>query len=124
MIAATNVTCLVFSAGEPTQYAGRGEQAQYASADKLETIRPAVQASTCIDVRDYVLKKMAAMAEHRSQYPVTAEMFPIELVEEMMGYEYFVQIQPPMRMQTELVEPAADRAESEPSIVPAGTGRC
>jgi hypothetical protein len=46
---------------------------------------------------------MAAMAEHRSQYPITPEMFPIELVEEMLGYEYFVQIQPPMRMQTELL---------------------
>jgi hypothetical protein len=54
-------------------------------------------------VRNYVPKKMAAMAEHRSQYPVTAEMFPVELVEELLGYEYFVQIQPPLQMQTELL---------------------
>jgi LmbE family N-acetylglucosaminyl deacetylase len=103
VIAATNVTCLVFSPAEPTQFAGRGEQAQYATGDKLDTITPAGQATTCIDVRDYVRKKMAAMAEHRSQYPVSPDMFPIELVEEMLGYEYFVQIQPALRMQTELL---------------------
>jgi LmbE family N-acetylglucosaminyl deacetylase len=103
VIAATNVTCLVFSPAEPTHFAGRGEQAQYATGEKLDTTTPAGQATTCIDVRDFVLKKMAAMAEHRSQYPVTADMFPIELVEEMLGYEYFVQIQPPIRMQTELL---------------------
>ena len=102
MIAATNVACLVFSPGEPTQF-GRGEQAQYAIGEKLDTMTSAGQATTCIDVRDYVLKKMAAMAEHRSQYPVTPEMFPIELVEEMLGYECFVQVQPAIRMQTELL---------------------
>ena len=102
-IAATNVTCLVFSPGEPTHFAGRGEQAQYASAGKLDTLTPAGQATTCIDVREFVAKKMAAMAEHRSQYPVTPDMFPTELVEEMLGYEYFVQVQPPIRMQTELL---------------------
>jgi LmbE family N-acetylglucosaminyl deacetylase len=103
VIAATNVTCLVFSPGEATHFAGRGEQAQYSIGGKLDTMSPAVQASTCIDVRNYVPKKMAAMAEHRSQYPVTAEMFPVELVEELLGYEYFVQIQPPLQMQTELL---------------------
>jgi LmbE family N-acetylglucosaminyl deacetylase len=103
VIAATNVTCLVFSPGEPTQFAGRGEQAQFATADKLDTKPAAGQATTRIDVRDFVPKKIAAMAEHRSQYPVTPDMFPIELVEEMLGYEYFVQIQPPIQMQTELL---------------------
>ena len=95
--------CLVFSPGEPTHFAGRGEQAQFAIGEKLDAMTSAGQATTCIDVRDFVAKKMAAMAEHRSQYPVTPGMFPIELVEEMLGYEYFVQIQPPMRMQTELL---------------------
>lgn len=103
VIAATNVTCLVFSPGAPTLFAGRGEQAQYATGEKLDIMTPAGQATTYIDVRDFVLKKMAAMAEHRSQYPVTPGMFPLELVEEMLGYEYFVQVQPPMPMQTELL---------------------
>src|SRR5215211_7675679 len=103
VIAATNVTCLVFSPGAPTHFAGRGEQAQYATGEKLDTMTPAGQATTCIDVRDFVAKKMAAMAEHRSQYPVTADMFPMDLVEELLGYEYFVQIQPPIEMQTELL---------------------
>jgi LmbE family N-acetylglucosaminyl deacetylase len=103
VIAATNTTCLVFSPGEPTHFAGRGEQAQYATGEKLDPIIAAGQATTCIDVRDLVAKKMAAMAQHRSQYPVTPDMFPIELVEELLGYEYFVQIQPPTRMQTELL---------------------
>jgi LmbE family N-acetylglucosaminyl deacetylase len=103
VIAATNVTCLVFSPGEPTHFAGRGNQAQFATADKLNTMTLAGQATTRIDVRNFVPKKMAAMSEHRSQYPVTPDMFPIELVEEMLGYEYFVQIQPPTQMQTELL---------------------
>jgi LmbE family N-acetylglucosaminyl deacetylase len=103
VIAATNVTCLVFSPGAPTNFAGRGEQAQYATREKLDTLTSAGQATARIDVRDFVPKKMAAMAEHRSQYPITPDMFPIDLMEEMLGYEYFLQIQPALDMQTEIL---------------------
>ncbi len=46
---------------------------------------------------------MAAIAEHRSQYPVTPDMFPRPLVEEILGFEYFIQVLPPLEWQTELL---------------------
>jgi LmbE family N-acetylglucosaminyl deacetylase len=103
VVAASNVTCLVFSPGEPTPFAGRGVQAQYATAANSNTSIEGGKATTCIDVREFVDAKMAAMAEHRTQYPVTRDMFPRAMVEELLGREYFIQVQPPVSMQTALL---------------------
>jgi hypothetical protein len=103
VVAASNVTCLVLSPGQPTQFAGRGAQGQYATAENSSFTIGDGQATVCIDVREFVDAKMAAMAEHRTQYPVTRDMFPRTMVEELLGREYFVQVQPPVLMQTELL---------------------
>jgi LmbE family N-acetylglucosaminyl deacetylase len=103
VVAASNVTCLVLSPGEPTLFAGRGDQAQFATVDTTIAATSGNQATTSIDVRAFVLDKMAAMAEHRSQYPVTRDMLPRAMVEELLGVEYFVQIHPPVPIQTELL---------------------
>ena len=103
VIAATTVTCMVLSPGEPTNFAGRGEQAQHATADKRAASDQVGQATTCIDVQGFVGRKMSAMAAHHSQYPVTPDMFPPQMVEEMLGREYFVQVEPALRMEMELL---------------------
>ncbi len=103
VIAATNVTCLVLSPGAPTSFAGRGEQTQHAIAEKQSALTQIGHVTTCIDVGSFVDHKMLAMAAHRSQYPVTPDMFPRNLVKEMLGREYFTLVAPPLLMQTELL---------------------
>ncbi|HEX5505606.1 MAG TPA: PIG-L family deacetylase, partial [Thermomicrobiales bacterium] len=51
VVAATNVTCLVFSPGEPTNFAGRGQQAEHATAQAVPASTQGALATTCIDVR-------------------------------------------------------------------------
>ena len=45
---------------------------------------------------------MAALAAHRTQYPIDPDMFPRWLLEEMMGHEWFVQAQPRLEPATDL----------------------
>jgi LmbE family N-acetylglucosaminyl deacetylase len=58
-------------------------------------------ATTVIDVSAYIDQKIAAIAAHRTQYPIEPAMFPREMLVEMMGREHFLRIHPP-------VEPEAD----------------
>jgi LmbE family N-acetylglucosaminyl deacetylase len=103
VIALDDVTCLVMSMSEAVLFAGRGSDATIASgADLIDPSDAAAvdalidvgQATHCIDVEEYVLHKIRAMSAHRSQYPITPDMFPLELVKELMGHEYFVQVLP------------------------------
>jgi LmbE family N-acetylglucosaminyl deacetylase len=101
VIAQDNVTCLVMSMSEAVLFAGRGSDANItggadrtAYSDTKEALIDAGLATHCIDVNDFVTQKIRAMAAHRSQYPITPEMFPLEMLKELMGYEYFVQILP------------------------------
>lgn len=73
--------------------------------DSFEPDREAYQAqsTTCIDVRAYVEQKIAALAAHRSQYPIKPAMFPHSMLCEMLGHEYFVRIAPPIAFETELI---------------------
>ena len=58
--------------------------------------------TTVIDVRAVVHRKVAALAAHRTQYPIEPEMFPSWLLEEMMGQEWFVRVQPAPQLETSL----------------------
>ncbi|HWQ15905.1 MAG TPA: PIG-L family deacetylase [Roseiflexaceae bacterium] len=104
VVAVDSVTCLVFAPSAPTAFAGRGATA---SAD-LETHISQSQeelcggATTCIDVRDFVGQKMAAIAAHRTQYPLEPDMLPLSMLQEMMGREYFVRVLPPLTLECEL----------------------
>jgi LmbE family N-acetylglucosaminyl deacetylase len=72
------VTCLVLSPAPPAPYAGRGAGAH---ADLL--LRPQTELTapggpaTCIDVRDYVERKFAAIAAHRTQFPIRPDLLPL-----------------------------------------------
>ena len=59
-------------------------------------------ATTCIDVGAYVEPKIRAIARHRTQYPIEPDLFPLSMLQDMMGREYFVQIHPPRPMAAEL----------------------
>lgn len=112
VIAVEAVTCLVFSPAPPTSYAGRGEGAQ-ADLLTLPQTEVATQggATTCIDVRDYVDRKISAIAAHRTQCPIRPDMLPLAIFQEMMGREYFVQVSPPhqTREQTRALDTGLSR---------------
>lgn len=45
-------------------------------------------------MRDYVDRKIAAIAAHRTQYPIAPDMLPLAMLQDMMGHEYFVRVAP------------------------------
>ncbi len=92
VVAVENVTCLVFSPSAPSNFAGRGDGANLtdgpvdfageASIFPDETIN--------LDVTDYVPQKVAAMAAHRTQFPIEPDTLPLSVLRELFGQEYFV----------------------------------
>jgi hypothetical protein len=104
VIARENVTCLVFAASMPTPFAGRGPAAAPGAA-WAEPERPdqPCGATTCIDVAPYVERKIAAIAAHRSQYPIDPSLFPLPLLRQLLGREYFTRIYPPVALEDDLL---------------------
>ncbi len=101
VIAREGVTCLVFSPGAPTAFAGRGEEAGYMVAEGAPG-GGNIPASHCIDVSAQVPQKIAAVAAYRTQYPITPDMFPLDIMTDLMGREYFMRIEPPRQMESAL----------------------
>src|SRR5262245_45299762 len=104
VVALGSVTCLVFATGEPTAFAGRGASAN----QDLDSITAEIEALHCevttiIDVSGYVDRKIAAIAAHRTQYPIAPGILPLEMLQEMMGREYFVRVAPARERETELL---------------------
>ncbi|BCI90020.1 1D-myo-inositol 2-acetamido-2-deoxy-alpha-D-glucopyranoside deacetylase [Mycobacterium kansasii] len=105
VVALDDVTCLSFSAAEPTGFEGRGEQTQPLRTRSLSSgdqIDPRV--TTCIDISDFVGHKIRATAAHRSQYPIDPTMFPDRILREMFGVEYFIQVLPEPELATSLFD--------------------
>lgn len=103
VISRENVTCLVLSPGAPSAFAGRGAGGRYAFTEEEVGNQDQREASTtCIDVSDHVLQKFSAIAEHRTQYRLSPDLLPEEILQEMLGKEYFVRIFPPVEMESEL----------------------
>jgi LmbE family N-acetylglucosaminyl deacetylase len=103
VIAQDAVTCLVFSPGAPTPFAGRGPAASL--TDPVHVTRadwPGEPPTTAIDVSAHVDQKIRAIAAHRSQFPIEPELFPRSMLTEMLGREYFVRALPPRELGTEL----------------------
>jgi LmbE family N-acetylglucosaminyl deacetylase len=115
VIAQDSVTCLVMSMTEAVLFAGRGSNAaitggeERSGQNEAKALIDVGQATHCIDVNDYVINKIRAMSAHRSQYPITPDMFPLDMLKELMGHEYFVQIFPrPNLIDTLFAETAPD----------------
>ena len=105
VVAAENVTCLIFSPSTPTAFLGRGEEAHITGFTGMngQDESYGMGATTCLDVGSYIQQKIAAIAAHRSQYAVEADMFPLPILQELMGQEYFVRVFPPHEIETELL---------------------
>jgi LmbE family N-acetylglucosaminyl deacetylase len=102
VVATENTTCLVFSPAAPTNFAGRGEDAQFAAGD-AGPAAGANAATTCIDVSEFVQHKVTALSQHRTQFRVRPDMFPQAMLQDLLGAEYFVQVLPPKTFSTELL---------------------
>ncbi len=103
VVAHENTTCLVFSPGEPTNFAGRGDDGQFSVVENLGGDRISNAATTRIDVGAFVQIKVEALSQHRTQYPIRSDMFPLPMLKELLGTEYFVQVHPPKVVATDLL---------------------
>ena len=102
-IAVDSVTCLVFTFAEPPAFEGRGADADLrGSPGTAEADRFIRGATTRVDVRDFVHRKVAALAAHRSQYPIETDMFPEAMLADMFGEEYFIRVLPSPELETGL----------------------
>ena len=101
VVASDDVTCLIFAPGAPTAFAGRGGDARFLDTGAAGD-DGSVGATACIEVAEFVGQKIAAVAAHRTQYPIDPEMFPPDMLREMLGREYFVRAHPPFVLDTEL----------------------
>jgi LmbE family N-acetylglucosaminyl deacetylase len=104
VVAIDSVTCLVFAPGAPTAFAGRGSSA----SQDLDTAVAAAAAlpssvTTALDISAYVGQKLAAIAAHRTQYPIDPDMLPLAMLQEMLGHEYFVRVTPAHVLEYELL---------------------
>ena len=105
VVAVKNTTCLVLSPGEPTNFAGRGEEARFGTDEPAAIQLGKADITTCIDVSDFIEQKIEALSQHRSQYPISLDMFPLAMWREMLGQEFFKQIDPPRQIETDLLTP-------------------
>jgi LmbE family N-acetylglucosaminyl deacetylase len=96
VIAIGDVTCLVLAPGAPSAFAGRGAEARLLEAGTGDTMveEQTAGALVPIDVSAYVAQKIAAMAAHRTQYPLAPDTLPLALLQELFGREYFVRVHP------------------------------
>ncbi len=89
-IASDKTTCLVFSPGAPTNFAGRGEDAQFATENTQVRIeQPLDPTLVTLKVNDHIGQKVQALSQHHSQYPITPDLFPASILQEVMGSEHF-----------------------------------
>jgi hypothetical protein len=103
VIAVEAVTCLVFSPAAPTQFGARGPGTSPADpADPQRSDWPGEQPTNAIDVSGYVDQKIRAIAAHRTQFPIQADLFPQAMLHEMLGREYFVRVLPPREVSADL----------------------
>lgn len=91
-VAAENTTCFVLSPSARSNHAGRGADA---TAGAGTTNEAAESPSTCDgighvhDVSAMVDRKVRALGHHRSQYSIAAGLFPDDMMQKLLGTEYF-----------------------------------
>ena len=92
VVTAGQVTCLVLSREPPERLAGRAVAASSLPGpnDDCRAWNYGNDALTCVDVSPFVCTKAAALAAHRTQYPIEPSIFPPALLCDLFGQEYFV----------------------------------
>ena len=86
VVARESLTCLVLSRAPVSPYAGRGAGAGSVAEPPAAGLPPGTSA---VDVTSYLHRKLAALARHRTQYPITPSMLPRQLLQSMLGTEFF-----------------------------------
>jgi LmbE family N-acetylglucosaminyl deacetylase len=94
VVAVDDVTCLVFAPHAPSAYAGRGAGARLLETYPVDSMGEERTGGAVgdVDVSAYVGQKIAAVAAHRTQYPIAPDTLPLPLLEELLGREYFVRV--------------------------------
>lgn len=103
VVAVDAVTCLALSATAPTQFAGRGRGGRFTGVPVAISDGGSSAATTVIDVSRQVERKVAAIAAHRTQFPIDPAMFPSSMLRDMFATEHFVRVHPPPRPETEML---------------------
>jgi LmbE family N-acetylglucosaminyl deacetylase len=89
VVARESLTCLVLSRTPVRPYAGRGASATSPAQPSPADLPP----GTCaVDVTSHLDRKLAALARHRTQYPMVPTMLPQHLLQSMLGTEFFRRI--------------------------------
>jgi LmbE family N-acetylglucosaminyl deacetylase len=104
VVARGSATCLVLAPGEPSAFGGRGEGAVLAGFGAAAQ-EGASDATTVVDVREFVERKAAAIAAHRSQFPIPVDLVPHDVLVDLYGTEHFVRLYPPPPVESELFPP-------------------
>ncbi len=88
VVAKTSVTCFVLSPRRTKDGNGSGA---------IEAGVAQTPSTDCfgVDVSELIEQKIAALACHRSQYAIDAEMFPRSVLEGIFGVEYFAPVDIP-----------------------------
>lgn len=101
IIARDSVSCLVFSPGEPSAFAGRGS-GHLRPAGQPPGANACPVATTRVDISRSMSQKLKAIAAHRMQCPITPELLPNTLWEALFTYEHFARIYPRMELEADL----------------------
>ncbi len=96
VVAVGDVTCLVLAPSAPSAFAGRGADTRLLEAGSANGMveERIAGALVSVDVSAYVGQKIAAVAAHRTQYPIAPDILPRPLLQELLGREYFVRVHP------------------------------
>lgn len=86
VVASESLTCLLLSRTPISQYAGRGAGATRTAEPPAADVPRGVCA---VDVTSHLHRKLAALARHRTQYPIVPSMLPQSLLQSMLGTEFF-----------------------------------
>ena len=89
VVAREGLSCLVFSAAKAANFAGRGADALLGAEGSGDDVSSNLQ-TICVDTSDFVMDKVTAIAAHRSQCPISPDMFPKSIWDRLFGKEYFV----------------------------------
>lgn len=104
VIATKDTTCMVFSPFIPSNFEGRGADAELSGEALQEAqIEPEdTGATTVVDVSDFIGQKVEALSAYRTQFPLEPSSFPMPMLREVFSKEYFVRVYPPLDTETSL----------------------
>ncbi|HEX5548520.1 MAG TPA: hypothetical protein VFX24_14005, partial [Ktedonobacterales bacterium] len=87
-------TCLVLSSQAPSAFAGRGGDARLGgdAVGASDGDGQEFERLIGVDISAQIDRKIAALAAHRSQFSIDPAMFPLALVRDLLGSEYFERV--------------------------------